>query len=140
MDETPDITVPTWLKDLFRCQRDEGRSTRATQIYTVASGSTRGRFYRVCCDIEAKGGPAWRCQCPGFTYRDKCRHIDLARNWAGVEWWTRTLAHFSTTNLLAMQETYLARIAAEEETEDDRHALAAITLILRPGLSTEIVA
>lgn len=24
--------------------------------------------------------PTWRCQCKGFQYRGKCRHIDLAKH------------------------------------------------------------
>lgn len=52
------------------------KSKKTFKVYRVLS-SQGNHWYHVVHNISSK---SWVCNCPGYQYRSKCRHIKEARN------------------------------------------------------------
>lgn len=98
---------------------DPDRSTRQTASYLAPSSTHAGLVYRVNHDIETD---VWRCECPGFTYRQVCRHI--RESWElEKQRWYRALWRNSGPEVLADAERgYVERELAGTLTDEDRIA------------------
>jgi hypothetical protein len=123
-------TAPTTLPDLTRVEYDPDRSTRGCQVYTVASKRIEGLRYTTCHDVEGHGDAAWRCQCPAYTYRGTCSHIDVAALFARVRWWERTLGRYSPSMLREVRATRQYAIDMGDDSIEDRAAVIACGRLL----------
>jgi len=71
------IPVPdgTTRADLPKYMTWNAPSEMATQMQRWTVTGSKGSAYTV----QEYGG-AWRCSCPGYQFRRKCRHIEGVRN------------------------------------------------------------
>ena len=51
------------------------RSHTAYRVYQVLSSDGKSRY-----KVVDNGKGVWNCNCKGFKYRNKCRHIDEAKD------------------------------------------------------------
>jgi hypothetical protein len=49
-------------------------------VFGIRSASEIETEYTVIVSNQAGGPNEWTCECPGFYYRDTCRHIDIAKD------------------------------------------------------------
>ena len=72
--EVPDNTTLEDAKELF-CWGPEARkywdsNYSEEAVKTIEVKGSKGRVYKV-----SKQGDKWKCSCPGFSFRGKCKHI-----------------------------------------------------------------
>lgn len=106
---------------------DHAISTRHFAVYRVPSRSHTHITYRTTHHLQ---DDTWNCECPGFTFRRTCYHVDAARAHEQRRWWRAFWPTCSDAVLADAQRTYALQTIEDTLTDEGAIALAELRRFL----------